>query len=81
MITKPRLILAAAFALRAAITAAMLHVAGLASTACGTDAQFAKPPACDWYLEFFAWVFVAVIIIGGARMMKRLAVRLGITFD
>lgn len=81
MITKPRLIIAAVFALWAAIVAAVLHIAGLASVVCGAGSGLSSPPTCDWGVEFFAWALLAVVIIGGARIVKRLAGRLGITID
>jgi hypothetical protein len=60
----------------AACAFATLGLAGAASSFCAGDGHYA--PGCRTEREAVVWLLAVAVLIGGAWLMKRLALRLGI---
>ena len=73
------LLFALAFLAWAACAFGMLALAGAASSFCAGDGHYV--PTCRTEREALLWLLAVGTLIGGAWLMKRLALRLGIDLD
>jgi hypothetical protein len=75
------LIFVGAFAAWAAVVFAALSVAGAAWTGCAPNPNFAPAAACSWGIDWLATVPLLLVLWAGAKALKLLAARLGISLD
>ena len=73
------LLLAMAGLVWAGCAFATLGLAGAASSFCAGDGHYV--PGCRTEREAVLWLLAIGVLIGGAWLMKRLALRLGINLD